>query len=182
MLRGIGVPRTTVGRLSVGLRQEGLSTASGLDGASRGLASAGARSRNKVGMAGGGRLLTDEGTGAVRLGGVRPASESVLFLAFRGDSLKATFRITATAARDSAAPSFRRSLQLVHCPVNFVGSLMLRNSSSGRSCLQARQLRTARSISSSIYSYLAHLDCAREMYRPRGPTSWSISIESLPMG
>lgn len=136
MLRGIGVPRTTVGGLSVGLREEGLSTASGLDGASRGLASAGARSRNKAGVLGGCRLFADEAVGAVRLGGVRSAIESVLFLALRGDSLRAIFRRPATAARDSVTRSFWRALQLVHRPVNFVGSLMLRNSTSGRSCLQ----------------------------------------------
>lgn len=77
--------------------------------------------------------LLGEGVGAVRLGGVESASESVLFVAFHGDNLEAMFHRAAAAARDSATRSFWRVLQPVHCPVNFVESLALRNWTSGRS-------------------------------------------------
>ena len=140
------MPRTTVGRLRVGGMGKGPSTALGVDGPSRGLGSpwsAGARPRNRAGVAGGCEPCTDAGVGAVRLGGVRLATESVLFVALRGDSLKAIFRMAATAARDSATRSLRRALPLAQSLVNFVGSLTLRNSTSGRSCLQVWQFRTA---------------------------------------
>ena len=157
MLRGIGVPRTTVGRPGSGAKEEGSSTTVGVNDPSRGIGSsgsAGTRSRNRTGVvAASDMLFADEDAGAVRLGGVRSASESVLFVALRGDSLKAIFRRPATAARDSATRSFWRALQLVHCPVNFLGSLTLRNSTSGRSRLQVRQLRTAWGGSSSIWPH-----------------------------
>jgi hypothetical protein len=154
VLRGIGVPRTTVGRLGLGLKEDGSSTIPGVNGTSRGLGGSGSegpRSRNRTGVAAGCRILIDDDGGAVLLGGVRSAIESVLFLALRGDSLRAIFRRPATAARDSATRSFWRALQLVHCLVNFVGSLMLRNSTSGRFRLQVWQLRSAWGATSSIW-------------------------------
>jgi hypothetical protein len=106
------VPRTTVGRLRVGVIREGPSTALGVDGPSRGLGSpwsVGARRRNKAGVARGCKPCTDAGVGAARLGGVRLARESVLFVALRGDSLKTIFHMAATAARDPATRSLQRA-------------------------------------------------------------------------
>lgn len=140
------MPRTTVGMLSAGVKEEGLSTMPGVN-RPRG---AGARPRNQGGVAGGCELFADEDVGAVRLGDVRSASESVLFVALRGDNLKAIFRRAAMAARDSITCSFWRARQPLHCPVNLVGSLTLRNSNSGRSRLQVWQLQTAWVISSAI--------------------------------
>ena len=154
------MPRTTVGRQRVGGIGEGPSTALGVDGPSRGLGGpwrAGARPRNKAGAAGGCKPCTDAGVGAARLGGVRLARESVLFMARRGDSLEAIFRMAATAARDPVSRSLRRALQLAHSPVSFAGSLTLRNSTSGRSCLQVRQFRTAKLTSSSVWPYIRYI-------------------------
>ena len=153
VLWGIGVPRTTVGRPRTGVTGEGLSTAPDINGPSKGIGiprSAGARPRDKAETAGGCNPFMDAGVSAVRLGGDRLARESVLFVALHGDRLKATSRIAVTAAQNSATRSFRRSLQPVHSAVNFVGSLTLRNSTSGKSCLQARQWRTVWGMSSSI--------------------------------
>ena len=159
------MPRTTVGRLRVGGIGDSPSTALGVDGPSRGLGSpwsAGTRPRNKAGVGGVCEPCTDAGVGAVRLGGVKVAKESVLVVALYSDSLKAIFRMAATAARDSATRSLRRALQLSQSLVNFVGFLTLRNSTSGRSCLQVWQFRTASGIWSSIWPYmyppLTHLD------------------------
>ena len=88
VLRGISVPRTTVGMLSVGVKEEGLSTTPGVNGPR----AAGARPRNKPGVAGGYRRFTNEGVGVVRLGGVGLTSETVIFVALRDDSLEAIFR------------------------------------------------------------------------------------------